>query len=306
VALPQGILCTFDLPLVLDKPLATNPSARKALTLTMSLVVFSAIFEVIWSLKSGGLEVAAEAMEHSIARALPNEMKDKGGGEEWTEHRGSENHQQKANDCTNQAPNSKCKDSPSVVDLPLGNAGLRPSATPAASHTEEVAAEVESVHKSRLDRIKREHDLAKAVKSNDAEVLVHIWDEAICSAELPQELRRALEVLLAFMLRVYRRRLLKDVLGFLGMKYGGMKRTPLKVGALPTLGGERRHKGDQGGDRQAPRHWDTMQKIIWRAANNDWFDYPSGSCLHYFHFPARYNSRRTMRWEYSSRMLGPR
>ena len=69
---------TFDLPLVLDKPLATNPSARKALMLTMSLVVVSATFEIIWSSKSGGLEVAAEAMEHSIARALPDEMKEEG------------------------------------------------------------------------------------------------------------------------------------------------------------------------------------------------------------------------------------
>jgi hypothetical protein len=155
-------------------------------------------------------------------------MKDEGGGEEWTEHRGSENHQQKANDRTTQAPNLKCKDSPYVVDLPLGNAGLRPSATTAASHMEEVAEEVESVHKSRLDRIKKEHDLAKAVKSNDAEVPAHIWDEAICGAEPPQELRRALKVLHAFMLRVYRRHLLKDVLGLLGMKYGGMKRTPPK------------------------------------------------------------------------------
>jgi hypothetical protein len=74
--------CAFDLPLVLDKPLAKNPSACKALMLTMSLVVVSAIFEIIWSSKSGGLEVAAEAMEHSIARALPNEMKDERGGEE--------------------------------------------------------------------------------------------------------------------------------------------------------------------------------------------------------------------------------
>jgi hypothetical protein len=154
-ALPQGILCAFDLPLVLDEPLAKNPSAHKALTLTMSSVVVSANFEIIWSSKSGGLEVAAEAVEHSIARALPNEMKDEGGGEEWTEHRDSENHQQKANDRTNQAPNSKCKDSPSVVDLPSGNAGLRPSATPAASCMEEVAEEVESVHKSWLDRIKK-------------------------------------------------------------------------------------------------------------------------------------------------------
>jgi hypothetical protein len=283
--------CAFHLPLVLDKPLAKNPSARKALTLMMSSVVVSAIFEIIWSLKSGGLDGVAEAMEHSIARVLPNEMKDEGGGEEWTEHRGSENHQQKANDHTNQAPNLKCKDSPSVVDLPSGNAGLRPSATPAASHMEEVVEEVESVHKSRLDRIKREHNLAKAVKSNNAEVPVHIWDEAICGAKLPQELRRALEVLRAFMLRVYRRRLLKDLLGFLGMKYGGMKRIPPKSWCFADPGWRAKAPGGPGGDRQAPRHRDAMQEIIWRVANNNWFEYPSGSRVHYFCFPARYQQQ---------------
>jgi hypothetical protein len=56
--------CAFNLPLVLDELLAKNPSARKALTLTMSTVVVSAIFEIIFSSKSGGLEVAAEAVEH--------------------------------------------------------------------------------------------------------------------------------------------------------------------------------------------------------------------------------------------------
>ena len=34
-----------------------------------------------------------------------------------------------------------------------------------------------------------------------------------------------------------------------------------------------------------------MQEIMWRAANNDWFEYPSGSCLHYFRFPTRYQQQ---------------
>jgi hypothetical protein len=295
----------FNLPLVLDKPLAKNPSACKALMLTMSLVVVSAIFEIIWSSKSGGLEVAAEAVEHSIARALPNEMKDKGGGEEWTDHRGSENHQQKVNDRTNQAPNSKCKDIPSVVDLPLGNAGLRPSATPAASHTEEVAEEVESVHKSRLDIIKREHNLAKALKSDDAEVPINIWDEAICGAEPPQELQRTLEVLCAFMLWVYRRRLLKDDLGFLGMKYGGMKRTPLKVGALPTLGGEQRHEEDQGGIYRLCNIGTQCKRLYGGQQTTIGLSIPQGLVYTTSVSQRGTNSRHTMGWEYSSRMLDP-
>jgi hypothetical protein len=167
--------CTFNFPLMLDGLLSKNSSARKALALSMTLVTVLAIFEVIWSSTLGGLETAAEAVERSVEGALvPNDRKDEGRGEGWMEDRSSEDQQQKANNCISQAPNSKCKDGPSVVDLPLGNAGLRLSATPAAGHMEEVAEEVESVHKSWLDRIKREHDLAKAVKSNAPEVPIHI------------------------------------------------------------------------------------------------------------------------------------
>jgi hypothetical protein len=28
---------------------------------------------------------------------------------------------------------------------------------------------------------------------------------------------------------------------------------------------------------------------VWHAANNDWFEYPGGSCLHYFRFPSHYH-----------------
>ncbi len=50
-------------------------------------------------------------------------------------------------------------------------------------------------------------------------------------------------------------------------------------------------RGGAGSDRQASRHRDAMKEIMWRAANNDWFEYPSGSCLHYFRFPTRYQQQ---------------
>ena len=31
-----------------------------------------------------------------------------------------------------------------------------------------------------------------------------------------------------------------------------------------------------------------MREIVWRAANNGWFEYPLGSRLHYFRFPVKY------------------
>ena len=244
----------FDLPLMLDSPLADSVSARRLVARSSTPVVVAAIFDIIWSSRTGGVEAAAWAVERSGTRTLPNEGKEKQTGEEWSEHRSSEDQQQKAKDCNNQSPSPKCKDNPSGVTPPLGNAGLRLSATPAADHMDEVAEEVEPVHKARLDRIKREHDLAKAVKSDDAEVPVHIWYEAICGVEPSQECCRALAVLRAFMVQVYRRRLLKDVLGFLGAKYGGLKRAPPKTWCFAEPGWRAAARGGAGSDRQASQH----------------------------------------------------
>ena len=34
----------------------------------------------------------------------------------------------------------------------------------------------------------------------------------------------------------------------------------------------------------------TLREILWRAANNEWFEYPFGSRLHFFRFPLKYRS----------------
>jgi hypothetical protein len=156
----------FDLPLMLDDPLADSASACRLVTRSVTPVVVAAIFDIIWSSRTGGVEAAAWAVERLGTKMLPNEGKEKQTGEEWSEHRSSEDQQQKAKDCNNQAPNPKCKDNPSGVTSPLGNAGLRLSATPAADHTDEVAEEVEPVHKARLDRIKREHGFCLTTRNS--------------------------------------------------------------------------------------------------------------------------------------------
>ncbi len=39
------------------------------------------------------------------------------------------------------------------------------------------------VHEMLLDKVKKEHDLAKAVKADDAQVPVYLWDKAVCRKE---------------------------------------------------------------------------------------------------------------------------
>jgi hypothetical protein len=68
--------------------------------------------------------------------------------------------------------------------------------------------------------LKQEHDLAKAVKSDNAEVPVHIWNNGICHRLLLEKERHAIKALQSFFLKIYRRWLVKDVVGFLQELYG--------------------------------------------------------------------------------------
>ncbi len=72
-----------------------------------------------------------------------------------------------------------------------------------------------------MEKVKWEHGLAKAFKSDDAEVPVHFWDKEICSGEASEEMARALSKFRAFFIRIYRRRLLKDTIRFLSDLYSG-------------------------------------------------------------------------------------
>ena len=49
-----------------------------------------------------------------------------------------------------------------------------------------------------LEKVKREHGLAKAVKSDDAEVPAYFWDKEICQGEASEEMAKALSKFRAF------------------------------------------------------------------------------------------------------------
>jgi hypothetical protein len=49
-----------------------------------------------------------------------------------------------------------------------------------------------------------------------------------------------------------------------------------------------RAKSGPSGELQPRLHREAMQEIVDRAADNDWFEYPVGSQLHYFRFPECY------------------
>jgi hypothetical protein len=46
-----------------------------------------------------------------------------------------------------------------------------------------------------FEKLKKEHDLAKAVKADDAKVPVYLWDEAVCREKPLERKAKALTIL---------------------------------------------------------------------------------------------------------------
>ena len=125
---------------------------------------------------------------------------------------------------------------------------------------------------TRLDTIQQEHDIAKAVKSDDAAVPIYLWDERLGSL-LGMDtgiVAPAARVLRSFLLKIYRRSLTRDCIAFLRKAHGG----------------EWWSKRGKGQDWA--QNIRAIRDIVARAGGNDWFEYPMGSKLLFFRFPKKY------------------
>ena len=154
---------------------------------------------------------------------------------------------------------------------------------------------------------------SKAVKADDAEVPIHLWNDRIFSStgdvcddksQPPSEERRieAANRLREWGLRIYRRNLLQDCLKRLRKKfkkkiklrddkgkvvrnsYGMPKRTTVPwwdTNHFPR-------KKANGQPTEIAVEMYAMSNILWHASEATWFEYPSGSHLHYLRFPAIY------------------
>ncbi len=131
------------------------------------------------------------------------------------------------------------------------------------------------VHKTILDKVRVEHDMAKAIKANDAQIPVYLWDEAVCGREPRYMESKALSTLQYFLLRVYWRRLWREIRSYMASKFGQ----------------EWLALGHAGKNRGAKLEVEAMEEILWWAAENKWFEYPLGSTLLYFHFPTRFRTQ---------------
>jgi hypothetical protein len=105
---------------------------------------------------------------------------------------------------------------------PACNAGLSLSAAQDVVLAPEEAEKADGKNEC-LNRIKREHDLAKAIKSDDAAVNVRVWDKAIFrDRPLSEQLEKAATWLQGKCLLKYCRGLVRDVGCFLARSYRGI------------------------------------------------------------------------------------
>ena len=123
----------------------------------------------------------------------------------------------------------------------------------------------------RIDQMKLQHDLAKAVKSDNAEVPIHLWDAKICRGPVSSKQANSLNVLRSFFLRIYRKRLWRDCRRLLCKNHG-----------------KRWCKLRRQGNSKLRSDLDAMRDILWRTSLNSWFEYPGGSRLLYWRFPTKY------------------
>jgi hypothetical protein len=185
---------------------------------------------------------------------------------------------------------SKCRDSP-ILRNGMSLDSADPSGPVILATTianQDLSPSNTSGDAALFKKLKKEHNLAKAVKNNNAEVRVHLWDDAIWAGapsrlikcregahDPPKFFNRAMAGFQKLFIRLYCQRLWKDIYTRLVRKYG--------QGWVEV--------GRKGGNRGASVKVEAAHEILWCTSENGWFEYPMGSQSLYFCFPHRYQSQ---------------
>ena len=225
-------LTLHDIPVDMMEPLSGDTTARNAIALCITPLIVGELFRSWWGSRGGG--------------AVPERLHISDSGDMSARTESDTDHQE---------------------DEDFEGAGAM-SAEVTDSQTWTVEDHSTAEDRARMVVIKTQHDLAKAVKADDAEVPVHLWNDRICRGEASLLEARALGVLRTWFMSIYRRRLCRDCIVYLVKQHGAEWRRHPKSKVDATA----------------------MKEILWRAANNEWFEFPFGSRLHFFRFPVRYQT----------------
>ena len=254
------LLRAFDIPISLDKLLLHRCTSTRCLPFkieeTITPLVVTSIFSSLWGVEGGGQGVTV--LQNSEAK-----------------------HQEVA------SQEQKSQEERHVVKEEDGLVNSQTSSQLEVA-MQKVLPDSSSGGGDLQKRVKEQHDLAKAVKSDDAAVPIHLWNEKIkqgiqmnliwtsprFSDCKEQVFEWALKSIRSFLLRQYRRRLYLDCIKELHTKMG-------------RNWFEMRRKGHDKLNVQL----NAMRDILWRACENDWFEYPAGSRLLYWRWPKKYQKQ---------------
>ena len=119
-------------------------------------------------------------------------------------------------------------------------------------------------------------DFARAVKADDVEIPIHLWNDHVKAPGVSKERRdKALVGLRKLRFRRFRTVLLRDCSAYLASAYGAdWERKPCR-----KRGDERTKLDcDQG----------AITSMLWHSTHTNWFEFNAGSRLVHFRFPERY------------------
>ena len=286
----KELLRVFDTPLAMDDVLIPDRRARNIIQRGITPIVVSAIFHALWSNGMGFVTVGDMAQQELTVHE-ENDTDETGreaevvrveGGEDEKEEEVNREENGWRSGWRSRPPMARVGISTSSVDTrwEAETVQLKANDSTAMNLSESLALSLlepvhEHINQSPLERelfakLKQEHDLTKAVKSDDAEVPVDLWDQAVCISPPSEVEKKALTVMRDFMLAQYRRRLWLDARKYLQVTHGKDWSLSRHTKVLEDV--------------------TTIQDILWRAASNTWFEYPLGSRLIFFQFPARYRT----------------
>ena len=186
----KELLCVFDTPLAMDNVLLPDRRARNIMQRCITPIVVSAIFRAMWSNDMGFVTASAMAQQELTVHEESDtdetgrelEVVRVGGGEEEKEDEGNREENGWRSGWRSRPPMARVGITTRSLALSLSE--------PVHEHINQGPSERELFAK-----LKQEHDLAKAVKSDDAEVPLDLWDQAVCISPPSEVEKKALTVM---------------------------------------------------------------------------------------------------------------
>jgi hypothetical protein len=236
--LAKEILHAFVVPLNMDEVLLAERRAQGVLQRSITPIVVLAIFCSLWS-DNGGGDMGSDVPQQRLpSNDKTGEEMDKGGQDVIEDQvlEEQEEHHEVIEEV--EVDNKVCRWASSCPQLTNGpfrtwtrweaEIGQLTEAETDQVMEADTGQLMEPLPREPIEpsplalfaKLKQEHDLAKAVKSDDAEVHIDLWDQAVCKGPPSDAEKMALTTIRGYMLRRYQQRLWLDAGKYLQNAHG--------------------------------------------------------------------------------------